>query len=118
MSISHKVIGEHIRSAREEKGMTQQEVADQTGLSLVHYGNIERGARPASLEVLAKFCLTLQRPMEYFVAGCLVDIPNPLEPNHSSKQIERIRSMMEGCSEPLLDMLAEIVESVTRYEKE
>ena len=118
MRISYKIIGRHIREAREAMGMTQEEVAERIDLSLVHYGNIERGARSVSLDNLCKLCLVLRRPLEYFIAGALVEIPVPLEADHDRQQIARINGMMAGCSGPMLDMLAEVVESITGYEKE
>lgn len=36
---------ENLRKARKEKGMTQQQVADSLGISLVHYQKIEQGSR-------------------------------------------------------------------------
>lgn len=118
MRISYKIIGGHIRAAREALDMTQEEVAERVGLSLVHYGNIERGARSISLDNLCKLCLTLRRPLEYFIAGALVEIPMPLEANGDRPHIARINAMLAGCSDSMLDMLAEVVESITGFEKE
>lgn len=36
---------ENLRNARKEKGLTQQEVADHLGISLVYYQKIEQGSR-------------------------------------------------------------------------
>lgn len=36
---------ENLRNARKEKGLTQQAVADQLGISLVYYQKIEQGVR-------------------------------------------------------------------------
>lgn len=36
-------LGERIRAARNEKHLTQQELADQAGIGLRHYQNIESG---------------------------------------------------------------------------
>lgn len=45
MPISYKVIGRHIRDARKSAGLTQEAAANQLGLSLEHYGKVERGDR-------------------------------------------------------------------------
>lgn len=36
---------ENLKNARKEKGLTQQQVADQLGISLVYYQKIEQGSR-------------------------------------------------------------------------
>lgn len=117
MYISNKVIGEHIKFARKQAGLTQQALAQKVGLSLYHFGHIERGSRPASVEILGRLSVELQCPIEYFLSGALVEVLDDIEIESGADQIDRIVSMMEGCSEPVLDMLAEIVDSVVRYEK-
>ena len=41
---------ENLRAARKAKGMTQQQVADKVGLSLIGYQQIERGVRIGRIE--------------------------------------------------------------------
>ena len=43
MAIEYKVIGRHIRAARKQKKMTQEAVAEALGVSLNHFGKVERG---------------------------------------------------------------------------
>lgn len=40
-----------LRKARKEKGLTQQQVADQIGISLVYYQKIEQGSRTGDFEI-------------------------------------------------------------------
>lgn len=42
---------ENLRKARKEKGLTQQEVADQLKISLRYYQNIEAGDRTGDFEI-------------------------------------------------------------------
>lgn len=42
---------ETLKSARKEKGLTQQEVADHLGISLVYYQKIEQGSRTGDFEI-------------------------------------------------------------------
>lgn len=42
---------ENLRKARKEKGMTQQQVADSLGISLVHYQKIEQGSRTGDFKI-------------------------------------------------------------------
>ncbi|MCI7790036.1 MAG: helix-turn-helix transcriptional regulator [Lachnospiraceae bacterium] len=41
----------NLKAARIEKGMTQQQVADKIGISLVHYQKIEEGSRTGSFYI-------------------------------------------------------------------
>lgn len=42
---------ENLRNARKEKGLTQQNVADHLGISLVYYQKIEQGSRTGDFEI-------------------------------------------------------------------
>lgn len=42
---------ENLRRARKERGMTQQQVADQLGISLRYYQNIEAGSRTGDFAI-------------------------------------------------------------------
>ena len=54
MHVSFKAIGRNIRAARTELGITQEDAAERLKISQLHFGRLERGERPASLEMLAK----------------------------------------------------------------
>lgn len=42
---------ENLKKARQEAGMTQQEVADKLGISLRYYQNIEKGDRTGDFNI-------------------------------------------------------------------
>ncbi|MBP1942242.1 helix-turn-helix domain-containing protein [Cytobacillus luteolus] len=48
------IVGERIRGIRKHKGLTQEELADITGLQHSYIGGIERGERNISLLTLEK----------------------------------------------------------------
>ena len=45
-----KALGKKFKEAREKLGLTQQDVADKTGLNVSHYAKIERGDVKTSFE--------------------------------------------------------------------
>lgn len=47
-----KELGEKIRKAREKAGLTQQQVADQAGINVSYYAEIERGEVNPSIDKL------------------------------------------------------------------
>ena len=59
-------LGQRVRRIRKQKGLTQEVLAEQVGISASFIGHIERGSRIASLETLLQLCRALavspQRP--------------------------------------------------------
>lgn len=54
MAIEYTVIGRHIRAARKQKHLTQEDVADMIDMSPAHFGKVERGERPVNLQRLSQ----------------------------------------------------------------
>jgi len=67
--IDYKKIGLRIRKQRIEKGLTQEQLAEQAEVSLSFIGHIERGTRVLSVETLARLCQVLEMDMHYIVFG-------------------------------------------------
>ena len=57
MSLDYTELGKRIRKIREERDLPQNEVAARAGVSIQHYGNIERGQTKVSLGDRFKFCV-------------------------------------------------------------
>lgn len=55
-----KELGRRIQKARKEKGLTQQELADLSHVSLKHVQGCERGVKNPSFEVLRAFLQSLE----------------------------------------------------------
>jgi transcriptional regulator with XRE-family HTH domain len=51
-SMDQKAIGRRIKAARERKGLTQEELAEEVNLSPMHVSVIERGVKLPKLETL------------------------------------------------------------------
>ena len=62
MIVSYKTIGSNIRSARKEANLTQEQIAEKLKMSQFHFGRLERGERPASLEQIAQIAQVLRIP--------------------------------------------------------
>ena len=78
--VNYELIGKRIRKQRKEKGLSQERLAEQVGVSLSFIGHVERGTRVLSVETLARLCKALEMDMHYVVFGC----PNGhSEPSHN-----------------------------------
>lgn len=54
-----KQVGKKVRSLREEKGWSQEEFADRTGLHRTYISGIERGVRNPTVTIIAKMAIQL-----------------------------------------------------------
>lgn len=54
------VVGTNIRRLRQERGLTQEQLAHEAQLDLTYVGGIERGRRNPSLLVMARLAEALQ----------------------------------------------------------
>lgn len=62
-----KIIGENIRKHRENKGWTQENLAERADIHVSYIGQIERGLRYPSLKVLFKIADALTINLEDFL---------------------------------------------------
>lgn len=116
MYVSNKAVGDHLRVARNRKKLTQAKVAEELGISEKHYGHIERGTRIASLEMLGHLCSLYEVPLEDLIAGILVTSPQFMQDRTRDTQIKHIMSMLNGMTDNGIDMIASMIQTVSKYE--
>jgi transcriptional regulator with XRE-family HTH domain len=61
--------GDNLKAVREEKGLTQEELADRTGLHLSAVGKHERGEREPRLFTVIKLAKGLEVPADRLCDG-------------------------------------------------
>ena len=59
--------GKFIRTARENKGLYQSDIAGKVGVSRGYYAHIEGGTRDISLTLAVKICRALDLKLDDFV---------------------------------------------------
>jgi transcriptional regulator with XRE-family HTH domain len=101
-------IGKRIRRAREHAGMSQQQVADQIGLSDVGYGAFERGTRQISLEYLFALSRVLHRSVPWFL-GLDSDL---------SEEEDRLLSLYRSAPPGAKEMVLATVEAMVTTAKQ
>ena len=83
-------MGQRIKEAREECGLTQQELAEQTGRGLRHLQDIEKGRKNPSFDILASYINRLGiAPNELFYA----DVPAV------EKEVQHLMGKLLACTE-------------------
>lgn len=63
MVLFRRTLGEVLRAARMERGLTLREVSADARVSLGYISEIERGQKEASSELLASLCSALDMPL-------------------------------------------------------
>ena len=83
-------MGQRIKKAREECGLTQQELAEQTGRGLRHLQDIEKGRKNPSFDMLASYISRLGiAPNELFYT----DVPAV------EKEVQHLMGKLLACTE-------------------
>ena len=67
--MDYAVIGERIRKARKEVNMTQEEFADEIGVSVGYINQIETGKKCFNLKRFNEIVSIFDKPISYFVEG-------------------------------------------------
>ncbi len=62
------ILGKNVRRLRQQKGLTQEELAFEAKIDLTYVGGIERGKRNPSLIVMARIADALSVPLTRLVA--------------------------------------------------
>ena len=57
--IDYAIIGKRIQKSRQEKGITQEKLAERVGISIVYLSKIENGRVYPTLEMLSNICTEL-----------------------------------------------------------
>ena len=61
--------GKRIKSLREEKGLTQMQLAEQTRITTDHLRAIERGRRACSIDLLVDLSLFFEVTLDHLMLG-------------------------------------------------
>lgn len=67
MSGISELIGENIRQLRKERGLSQEQLALRAEINASYMGQVERGEKNPTIDVLSKIAHALQKPIEQIV---------------------------------------------------
>lgn len=100
--IDYKDFGRRVRTLRRKLSLTQEELAEQVGISASFLGHIERGSRIASLETLVLLCNTLQTSPQHLLAASLDDgIAAHMPPTLSVEERAKLGSFLRMAQDTL-----------------
>ena len=101
MEIDYKKIGSRIKAARESKKLTQEELAELTGLTNNYISNIERTRSKPSIETLVKICNALEVTPDYIL----------LDSVYASKEyiMDEIAVKLKKCTKNNIQLVSGII---------
>jgi transcriptional regulator with XRE-family HTH domain len=107
LSFDYGIIGKRIKASREEKGLTQESLAEKLDVSNAYISKIERGKTSISLDRLSELCEVLEESTEYILTGA----------DSSSDDYLRneIIIMLEDCSPAKIKLIAQVIKSIIEY---
>lgn len=69
MYFNTKEIGARIQKLRQERHLTQEQLAEQLHISLVHLGKVEVGKHGCSIDLLTDFAVYFDVSVDYLIFG-------------------------------------------------
>ena len=96
-------IGQRIRKIRKAQRLSQEQIAEQIGISTTHMSHIETGNTKLSLPVLVDIAATLGVSTDTL----LFDAPA----SQKVEAYESIKSIIESCTSKQAAVIAEIIKS-------
>jgi transcriptional regulator with XRE-family HTH domain len=97
LEIDYKALGERIAKRRKVLNLTQDNVAEATGLSNNHISNIENNHSIPSIETLIKICEVLDITPDYFLLGIVRHTNDSL--------LAQINQKIKLCDEKKLELI-------------
>lgn len=109
MAISAKILGDRLRSVRENKDYSQEKVAELIGMSAFHLGRIENGKKNVYLHKLALWCDVLDVPIEEILTGAVM----PANPAYN----RQFGEIVQDCSEEAVCAMLDICRRIAEVER-
>lgn len=102
--IDYYAIGQRIRQIRKARGLSQDQLAEQVGISTVHVSHIENANTKLSLPVFVRLTEVLQVPADELLQGAV-----PVRRRQAEEDILRL---LEGCDLQQLQILRDVLRAV------
>jgi transcriptional regulator with XRE-family HTH domain len=109
MDISDQ-IGSKIRQYRKKMGLTQEELAFNSGINMSFLGDIERGIKKPSIDTLEKLLKALGVTFQKFF-----DFETAIKPFKDCTALEKLNVKLQGRSESEIGMIYNVIQQILIY---
>lgn len=90
------LVGENIRLLRKKRGLSQEQLAFRADINVSYMGQVERGEKNPTIDVLSKIAHALQTPLEMLVN--VVSSPVPADEPDDEGYANKIVHQLNGLS--------------------
>lgn len=102
-----KGIGQRIQKCRLEKKLTQEQLAEMTGISQKHISRLERGIHTPHFDIIIKIAKALDVSTDIFIEDLSADNINIF--------LQSIKGDVEGMSQYQLSLVKDMILSIKKY---
>lgn len=104
--IDYAVIGKRIQLSRQNKGITQEKLAERAGISVVYLSKIENGRVYPTLETLSNLCTELDTELS--------DILSNTEVARKDYANDRVLELFNACSIRVKPIALSLLEELSK----
>ncbi|NLY77687.1 MAG: helix-turn-helix transcriptional regulator [Tissierellia bacterium] len=129
-NLKYDEIGARIRKERENLNLSREKFAEILGISPYYLGQIERGDRKMSLQVLTKIAISLHLPVDYILFGACKFMDNNFPTTkyiskeasqnynaYINEDLEELIKILSRCSYKEISLLKEVVTLIIPFIK-
>ena len=98
-------LGSVIKSSRIKNGFSQEQLAEQLGVSPTHVKHMESGRRKPSVEILFQLAQVLHFSLDALILPELLDM---------DERTQDIRTLLAGCSPQQLELISDLIRAVRK----
>ena len=115
---NYKVLGQHMKSVRNSRHMTQAQVAEAMHLGVKYYASIETGTIKISLMRLIQFINLMQVSADSLLTGCHENYPSE-KTDREYKCIARhkLEALLDQCSDETIETVCIITEALMKPDR-
>ncbi|CAM4115916.1 helix-turn-helix domain-containing protein [Paenibacillus alkaliterrae] len=109
------LIGENIRQLRKKRGLSQEQLALRADINASYMGQVERGEKNPTIDVLSKIALALQLPI-----GQIVNVPaRPYDSNDADEDgfADKIAHQLNGLSLKEQEAVYKFVKQLVQFKE-
>ncbi len=116
--INDKMLGQHMQTVRQQRGMTQAVVAEQMKVGIQYYSALERGKARISLYRLIQFICLMDTSADFLLTGCHHEYPSYYVcPDQIAENRKHLISLLDHCSDSTISILQIVAEALIRNQK-
>ncbi|MCL2604187.1 MAG: helix-turn-helix domain-containing protein [Defluviitaleaceae bacterium] len=109
-----EIIGKNIRTERQARNLSRDELAEMLDLTTSHMGLIERGERGATAVTLSKLTRVLQLPIDNFFSPSPSLALREEKENSRTTSQKKINSLISKLNEAELNFIIHMIQGISK----